>query len=81
MYNMYAAVASYLLYMLIFQVVYTVGAVVTFYELYNSVTKVAELTKKLQRLKDSSGKTSILYLLQQPTKNSFSRSVQVRRSS
>ena len=81
MYNMYAAVASYLLYMLIFQVVYTVGAVVTFYELYNSVTKVAELTKKLQRLKDSSGETSILYLLQQPTKNSFYRSVQVRRSS
>jgi len=36
------------------KVAYTVGAVVTFYELYNSVTKVTELTKKLQRLKDSS---------------------------
>ena len=37
------------------QVVYTVGAVAAAYELYSSVTKATELTKRLQRLKDSSG--------------------------
>lgn len=38
-----------------YQVVYTVGAVAAAYELYSSVTKATELTKRLQRLKDSSG--------------------------
>ena len=37
------------------KVVYTVGAVAAAYELYSSVTKATELTKRLQRLKDSSG--------------------------
>ena len=37
------------------QVVYTVGAVAAAYEFYSSVTKATELTKRLQRLKDSSG--------------------------
>jgi len=36
------------------KVVYTVGAVAAAYELYSSVTKATELTKRLQRLKDSS---------------------------
>lgn len=36
------------------KVVYTVGAVAAAYELYSSITKATELTKKLQRLKDSS---------------------------
>ena len=37
------------------QVVYTVGAVAAAYELYSSLTKATELTKRLQRLKDASG--------------------------
>jgi len=36
------------------KVVYTVGAVAAAYELYSSLTKATELTKRLQRLKDSS---------------------------
>ena len=40
---------------LLCQVVYTVGAVAAAYELYSSLTKATELTKRLQRLKDSSG--------------------------
>lgn len=36
------------------KVVYTVGAVFAAFELYNSVTKAGELTKKLQRLRDAS---------------------------
>jgi len=36
------------------KVVYTVGAVAAAYELYSSVTQATELSKRLQRLKDSS---------------------------
>jgi len=36
------------------KVVYTVGAVVSVFELYNSITKAGELSRQLRRLKDSS---------------------------
>ena len=39
------------------KVAYTVGAVFAAFEFYNSITKAGELSKKLQRLRDSSGDT------------------------
>ena len=44
------------------KVLYSVGAVFAAYEFYNSFNKAKELTKWLQRLRDSAGRKLIIFL-------------------